>query len=304
MKTPSVSVVIPARDAEETLANAVRSALGQTHSPLEVIVVDDCSTDRTADIAASFGNDRVRFAKLDVHSGAAAARNAGIEIARGEWIAFLDADDEWLPEKLEKQVLLTRPDTTLISCASNEFSPEGKDLGDTCGGLAIATGREAWKSLLAANFVSTPTVLARRSDLLALEGFDSSLKVGEDQDMWIRLALLGAVDYVFESLARVHVRRQSLSTPNISDQLGYTIAMIERHVAALGNRLTGTERRAVLGERYGRLGQATCGRGNYRNGAPIVLRSLFFGYRPMQNIWCLVVNLPALRWLRRAVRES
>jgi glycosyltransferase involved in cell wall biosynthesis len=294
-----VSVVMPARNAAETVGNSIRSALNQTYRPLEIVVVDDGSTDATREIVQAFGDD-VRLVRLDAHSGASAARNAGIEAARGELIAFLDSDDEWLPEKLQKQVSRMTPGTSLVSCASNEFSLSGEDLGDTFGGLAPTTGPGAWKSLLAVNFIATPTVLTRRSDLQRVGGFDLALPIGEDQDVWIKLALIGAVDYVPESLVRVHVRPKSLSRPHAPDQLRYTIGMIERHVAALSGRLTRGEIRRILGERYGRLGQATCGRGDFRNGAPLVFRSMRLGYRRFQNIKCLVANFPPIRRVRLA----
>ena len=99
----SISVVIPAWNAEETLARALESVLAQTRPPDEIIVVDDASTDGTVRLAKSYADQGVSFLSLRERRGAAAARNTGIRGAKGRWIAFLDADDEWLPTKLEKQ---------------------------------------------------------------------------------------------------------------------------------------------------------------------------------------------------------
>lgn len=101
--SPHVSVVIPALDVAEYIGDSIESVLAQTHAPLEVIVVIDGPADDTAEVAASFG-DRVRVIRREATEGPATARNRGVREARGELIAFNDADDLWLPEKLERQV--------------------------------------------------------------------------------------------------------------------------------------------------------------------------------------------------------
>lgn len=100
----SISVVIPVYNRSKTIRYCLDSVLNQTLSPLEVLVVDDCSTDTTKEIVKSYIDHRVRCIELEKNSGAQAARNRGILEARGIWIAFQDSDDEWLPDKLEKQV--------------------------------------------------------------------------------------------------------------------------------------------------------------------------------------------------------
>lgn len=102
--TPTISVVIPAYNRADTIRLCLESVLKQTTSPLEIIVVDDCSTDETVAIVRSYDDSRIRCVVLPRNSGAQAARNRGIREAKGEWIAFQDSDDEWLPEKLEKQI--------------------------------------------------------------------------------------------------------------------------------------------------------------------------------------------------------
>src|SRR5271157_1697012 len=101
---PLISVVIPAFNRQDTISYCLDSVLSQTYQNFEVIVVDDCSMDSTASIVRSHSDPRVRCVVLDKRSGAQAARNRGILDARSDWIAFHDSDDEWLPDKLEKQV--------------------------------------------------------------------------------------------------------------------------------------------------------------------------------------------------------
>jgi hypothetical protein len=301
---PLVSVVIPTFNSAGTIVRAIESAVGQTYERLEIIVVDDCSTDETASIVEKYAPQGVRLVKLNGHLGASGARNAGIAEAKGELIAFLDSDDEWLSSKIEKQVALivTDPDLSFVSCGSNLISPAGSDLGDTYRGHPPVAGESAWKALLAVNFVATPTVLVWRRHVVALSGFDPSLKIGEDQDMWIRLALRGSLGYVNESLVRVHVREQSLSSGNFSDQLTYTLPMIRRHVASLAPRLSGSEMRDIMGERLARLGRVAYSKGNLRTGLGLILRSLVLLHRPLENLYYLATAAPPAMWVKRVLR--
>ncbi|MDE2181834.1 MAG: glycosyltransferase family 2 protein [Alphaproteobacteria bacterium] len=297
---PSVSVVIPAHNAADTLGRALESVFAQTRPPQEVIVVDDGSTDATGDVARSYAARGVNILARPVREGAAAARNAGVRAATGDWVAFLDADDEWLPSKLERQMAAIdrQPEAIFAFCASHEIAPDGRLLGDTYGGRPVTAGRDMWKALLASNFVATPTVLARRSVLAALGGFDESLKVAEDQDMWIRLALAGASVYVPESLVAVHVRPRSLSSWTLADQRMFTLPMIERHLAGLGDRLTKRERRAIVGERAFRTGLSACDNANLAQGLAMVLGAACRGHRPLRGL-LLAAKLPLATLYRR-----
>jgi glycosyltransferase involved in cell wall biosynthesis len=302
MTLPGVSVVIPAFNAAGFLPRALASAAGQSLQPLEILVVDDGSSDATARTARDFG-EPVRLIRQD-HRGAAAARNSGIRAARGEVIAFLDADDEWLPHKLERQLPLHRqPGLALSYCHSHEFDPQGRDLGDTFREGGAARGGELWRKLLAANFIATPTVMASRSLLLSLGGFDQSLEVGEDQDMWIRLAQQGPVDFIEESLVRVHIRAGSLSSIGLDDQLRFTLPMIERHLEALAHRLTPRERRAIRGARLGKLGRDAYAHGHWQLGLALVASALRNGDRPLRNLYHLAAAGPWRRGLDDTLRS-
>jgi glycosyltransferase involved in cell wall biosynthesis len=276
--TPTVSVVIPARNAAATVKRALASVLAQTRPADEIIVADDASGDATAVVALSCPG--VRLVRLEEHRGAAAARNAAIAAAKGEWIAFLDADDVWQSEKLECQLACVRDDVSLISCGSEEFAPDGRSLGDTFRGRPVSEGGGAWKALLRRNFVATPTVLAPRALLLQLGGFDEALPVGEDQDMWIRLALKGTLVCVPRTLAEVHVQSTSLSRYRASDQGRHVLPMVRRHVEALRHRLSRDEARAILAERYANAGHIALAHGDVVRAGAFLSRALMAGYRP------------------------
>jgi len=296
-----VSVVIPAYNAAPTLADALASVAAQTARPAEIIVVDDASTDGTAVIARRF--EGVSLISLATRRGAAAARNAGVRSASSPWIAFLDADDEWLPEKLAKQFAAIAKDSQagLVFCASLEFAPDGRLLGDTFRGDAVSTGNGTWKALLKRNFVATPTVMARRALLLGLGGFDESLTVGEDQDMWIKLALAGSLAYVAEPLVRVRVQPQSLSAFRSTDQSRILLPMIERHLREQAGRLNGAERRAIMGERLSNAGRIAFAHGDFAGGAVFMLRAARLGYRPLASLATLA-KAPLGAVARRALQ--
>ena len=308
---PRVTVVIPARDAAGTLERALASVLAQDWRPLEVIVVDDASRDATAAIAtrlaATADDVAVRVVRLDPARGAAGARNAGIAAADGEIIAFQDADDEWLPGKLAHQVARLRADPRIlfVACGARLVAASGEDIGALYDGQTPPEGAMAWRALLARNTIATPSVIAWTRELQALGGFDTSLRIAEDQDMWIRLAMRGPLGYVDAPLVRVHVASDSLSSigqrRGYQDQLRFTLPMVQRYVAMKRSELSGREVRRILGERWGRLGRAAYTYRVYGAGLGMVLHAMLLGYRPLENLLFLASAAPPMRWLKRRI---
>jgi glycosyltransferase involved in cell wall biosynthesis len=295
-----ISVVIPAFNSAATIARALDSVLIQTYSPAEILVVDDCSSDATRSIVEGYADRGVTLVALPQRRGAAGARNAGIAAASGDAIAFLDSDDEWLNPKLEMQVavLTSSAQMAFVACASNLISPEGIDLGDIYRGHPIVTGAESWKALLEFNFITTPAVLAWRERILAAGGFDEKLKIGEDQDLWIRLSLAGELGYVRRSLVRVHSRHDSLSAEVRSDPMTYTLPMIERHVVAMRAKLSAEEVRHIMGKRLGLVGRVAYAHGDYRNGLRLIGRSILLGYQPVGSLYYMASASPPAIWLK------
>lgn len=207
---PLVSVIIPAYNAERFIADAVRSVLDQSWRELEVIVVDDGSTDGTADRVRPFLADpRVRYVRQE-NAGPAAARNRGIELAHGDYVAFCDADDLWLPAKLERQMPLFRnPAVGLVYCLGDQFTDSGGPV--TLGApLPPQRGKTFWE-VLAGNFLMLPTAVVRRQCLEHVGGFDAALRTAEDSHLYARLAHEYEFDYVDEVLFRRRVHADSLS---------------------------------------------------------------------------------------------
>ena len=186
---PRVSVVIPAYNRAGLVGKAIASVLAQTFNDFELIVVDDGSTDDTGSTVESYQDARVKLIKLPKRGGQSAARNAGIEASRGEWIAFLDSDDEWLPEKLARQ--MERVDQgpagySVVYCACyrqhETDAPEVRPKGELPEG-------DLFDELLRGKKAPTPSVyVAQREALLATSGFDQAMIAASDTDMWLRMA--------------------------------------------------------------------------------------------------------------------
>ena len=203
---PTVSVVVPAYNAAATIGRAIASALAQTVPPLEIVVVDDGSTDNTAAIAESFSDTRVRFLRLSSNRGPAAARNRGLDEACGAWIAYLDADDVWHPQKLERCLALLPafPDAVLLYHGrSAEPLPELFP--------AVVPRRQNWRSLLLTNPVATPAAM---HPALPGQRWNEAMRHMEDHDFFLRLAERGPV--VFLPLPLVMLGRPLLSAGGLS----------------------------------------------------------------------------------------
>ena len=213
---PLVSVVIPAYNCAQYLARAIDSALAQTYPNIECIVVDDGSTDDTADIISSFGA-RIRGFR-QANAGASAARNAGIAAAKGKYIAFLDADDYWLATKISNQVRVFRanPGVVLVSCGFSWVRPNGPKDEPPAPPPPFQADRvkvfQTLSQLLRNPYLGTPTVVVDAEAVKQIGGFDSSLPVAEDVDLYFRLCADRPYAILDQPLARFQLRYGSLTT--------------------------------------------------------------------------------------------
>jgi glycosyltransferase involved in cell wall biosynthesis len=195
----SISVVIPAYNAASLLPRAVESVLAQTLQPCDIVVVDDGSNDKTLEVASRYGN-AVRVLKKQ-NGGPASARNLGVQNTAGKWIAFLDADDSWLPGKLERQVKLIR-DGVAVVCSRAQGTPLRLP--------AATTFAELWRR----NFIINSSALVRRRAFSEVGGLDEDpLLVGvEDYNLWLRISAAGwQIVAVDEELCIRHRTPTSLS---------------------------------------------------------------------------------------------
>jgi glycosyltransferase involved in cell wall biosynthesis len=274
---PLVSVVIPSFNSEKTILRSLNSVLSQTYSNYEIIVADDASKDDTRRCVESLEDSRITFLESEekVNMGPAAARNRGLAKSRGEYVAFLDSDDEWLPEKLAKQVdiLVSNADCSILVSNAYDISPEGEILGTQFDPPSPSHGREGWRVLLKQSFIGTPSVMTRTALVRELGGFDPTLIVAEDQDLWIRLALKGELCVIDEVLGKIHVVPTGHMSRHAHREAEVMLPMIERHVERLAARLSRREIADILGHRYQVVGRRLFLSGNYLDGIKLLTKA-------------------------------
>ncbi len=224
-----ISAIIPAFNSAAFICDAVNSILRQSHPVDEIIVVDDGSSDGTADLISDFGN-KVTCIRQE-NRGPSAARNRGIEQAKGDWIAFLDADDQWTPEKTEAQlaVLKRHPELRLIASDMAEIDSEGHTITpsvldkhhllESFRALDGAPLSNALAALAEKNFIPTGTVLVQRQVLLDHGLFNPHIRFGEDLELWAKIA----TDRPITCLPEVHMLRRQHG----NNATGSTLPMLQ-----------------------------------------------------------------------------
>jgi len=237
-----VSVVMPAFNNADTVGRALASIAAQTLPPAEVIVVDDGSTDGTAEavraMAAAMNGVRLRLFR-QTNQGAGAARNRAVAAARGTWLAFLDADDQWLPAKIERSMAVLEAGG-LIMCSHNLFNvgPDGETLNDSRARW-LRDPADPYRTLFLRGFISSSTVVVRKDAVLAVGGFDAGLRSAQDYELW--LAVLARAGGRFETFADPLLRYTLAPegiTSRIDRKVACSLAILRRHMGIL-RRLPG-----------------------------------------------------------------
>jgi len=298
-------VVVPAYDAQATVGAAISSALWQTFCDLEVVVVDDGSRDATGAIAEAFG-EPVRIVRQE-NAGVAAARNLGIAEARGELIAFCDADDVWLPRHLDELVDTYDRHGGIVTSNCYWLFPSGIHPSRTRYKGRFPKPERQRLAILQQNFVSTMSLFPKRlADELG--GFASDLEVAEDWDFWLRAVYAGArITLQPKPLALYRWGSESLSAaPARMDE--HAEAVLRR--AAARDDLT-AEERAYLDRRLagpgpaqlGRLGDEALRAGHYREAAASYRRAASLAPAEPRLVWKARVLRAAPRLVGPLVRR-
>ncbi len=211
-----LSVIIPAFNAGSLLAEAVASVAAFLHDDVEVIVVDDGSTDGSAEVVATM---RGVVALRQENQGPGAARNTGLAAARGEHVAFLDADDAWLPGRVDALLATGSPESQALARADLVYSDyvirdlvRGTRRCHRCPPLV----EPAACTILLHNPIGTSTVIARREAVLAAGGFRTDLRFAEDWDLWLKMAERGRVEHIANAWAEHRERKGSLAGGDFS----------------------------------------------------------------------------------------
>jgi len=208
-----ISVVVPTYNRAHMLGRSIRSILAQTFQDFEIIVVDDGSTDDTQKVVRSFGDRRIRYVQHDENKGEAAARNTGIRLAKGEYIASQDSDDEWLPEKLAKQVEVLDNSPPDVGVVYTGFwkSHDGRKTYIPFSWVKHPNGN-IHKQLLRGNFIGSPVTLIRKGCFEKVGMFDERLANVVDWEMWIRISKYYHFRYVAEPLVIAYYHSENISS--------------------------------------------------------------------------------------------
>ncbi len=206
---PLVSIITPAYNCEKYISETIESVIAQTYQNWEMIIVDDCSKDNTLEVIKTYAekDDRIKWHRLEVNSGAAIARNTAVSKAKGKYVAFIDSDDMWLEMKLEKQVFFMEENNYNFTCTSYSKINE---LGNPIKKAVKAKPKSHYKKILANNTIGNSTAMYNAKEL----GYVTIPNIKKRNDFVMWLKILKKEKYVYgisEPLAQYRIRNGSLS---------------------------------------------------------------------------------------------
>jgi len=266
LNDPLVSVIIPVYNRQNIVKRAISSAIQQSYDNLEIVVVDDASTDNTVRQIKKRFSDEVKLFEKSRNTGVAHARNIGINNSKGKYVAFLDSDDEWYSNKVEVQVNNLNhagDNVALVDSDWNTVLPSGKV-------VTKKKGAPTLQKVLSFNRVcSPPTVLARRSILIAVGMFDESLSSAEDADLWVRILKEYEIIHTSQALTCVHREHSSHLGGNVADFVTGHCSMVKKH-----SRIYECRPSHVLSDAYLHIGRRVVGLGRKQIGKKFISRSI------------------------------
>lgn len=228
----NISVIIPVHNRKNEIARALKSVLQQAVYVSEIIVVDDASTDDTCQIVEDWSKEHqfIKLIKLSENQGATYARNIGIDNAQSQLIAFLDSDDEWLPDKVEKQIECFSTDSQIAMVYTGLEVYDG----NTVVSEPAQPSEDLYEELLRWNVIgSTSSCMVKKKVLIEVGKFDEKLRARQDLDMWLRIAKRHKIAAIPEPLVRFHTDNNDRISTNLENQISGAIYFINKHYHAL-----------------------------------------------------------------------
>jgi len=263
-KDPKVSIIIPTYNRVNVITRAIKSVLGQTYQNFELIVVDDGSNDNTGKKVKNFNDSRINYICHEENKGGSAARNTGIQVAKGEYIAFLDSDDEWLPQKIEKQVEILDKDEGIGAVFTDrKIMPSGRIKK-----IKLPKNKKKQlKKIYRKNFLGGCSVVMVRKRVFSKIGmFDINLPSSQDFDMWIRLLIYYNIEVLNEVLVIIHCPSSKRITKNIDAK--------ERTLNILKNKYSKYLKTCFFCRKLSNLGYLYYCMGNKKIGRNKIIESL------------------------------
>ena len=271
----TISIIIPTYNRAGLIGRALMSVLNQTYQDFEIIIVDDCSTDNTQDVAGSFKDERIIYIYHEKRKGLAGARNTGIKAAGGQYLAFLDDDDEWLPEKSEKQInkiQVSSDKVGIIYCGVSMISQKTGRVVDTM--HPTVRGNAHVQTLRYAVLGGGSTPLIKKECFQKVGFFDEDLPYLEDWEMWMRISQYYKFDFIPDILVKRYIHGYQMTTiPEGKIQAREKI--FKKHYDEL------SKHPLIFADHLNRLGILCCYDGNLIKARRYFLKSI--KKRPMQR---------------------
>lgn len=283
-----VSVVIPTYNRAEMVERAVRSVLAQTYPDLDVIIVDDCSTDNTLERVNQLQQTdrRIRYLRHENNRGAQAARNTGINSAIGEFVAFLDSDNEWLPQKIEKQLALFTHQMDIPGMVYCGFS-RVNNLQEVIHEYKPEFRGYLYPQVLRSWLTDTSTIIVRKEFLEQVGGFTDGLKAYHEWDLCIKLSKICVFDFIPEFLAVYHEHAlPTISKDLLRDAVGY-----ERVVDLYHDEIVQNCGKNTLSDHYLKLARLFIQAGQFSTGKKYFLESMKFNPLNLKSLLHFIATL-------------
>ena len=265
---PTVSVVIPTYNREHLIGKSIQSVLDQTYKDFEIIVVDDGSSDNTKEVIKSFADARIRYVRHQQNKGGNAARNTGIELSRGEYIAFQDSDDEWLPEKLEKQMKVFGSALADVGVVYTRYwKIENDEKIDTQFSWVKQKEGNIHKELLKGNFVTTSSMVVRKECFEKAGVFDERLPRAQEWELVIRFSKYYNFECIDEPLLISYCTPDSISA-NDKALIDALLIIIQKHFNEF------TKDKELLSTYYCTIGIYICSNGDFKRGRGYLIKAV------------------------------
>jgi glycosyltransferase involved in cell wall biosynthesis len=295
---PKVSVIIATHNRARVLGRAIGSVLKQSFDDFEIVVADDASTDDTPDLMGAMTDPRIRYIRLTRNQGVSNARNVAIANSCGELLAFLDDDDEWLPDKLRLQVpAFYRSPAPLGLVYSGYLDIDLEDSRVIAAHKPRLRGMVFGAMLEHGSMAHTSTVMVRSDCFRRLGGFDPDFQYGEDFDMWLRIAREFEVDYVEDCLTKVYVQPDGLTR-----NYGAIISGTELHMRRYQDFFL--PRRQLHSAQLQRLGTFYCFAGHVGKGRTLFLQAIRKNPLGSKNYACLALSFFGSQVFRASYRAK
>lgn len=298
MKNPTVSVIIPTYNRAHLLGRAIQSVLDQTYQDFELIIVDDGSKDNTEEIIKKFQerDNRIKYIRHEKNKGGSAARNTGIKAARGEYIAFQDSDDEWLQEKLEKQMVVFKSVPTEVGIVYTGFLRIENDKENYIpSSWVIKKEGNIHNELLRGNFVTTQSIVARKECFEKAGMFDESLPRLQDWELVIRLSKYYDFKCIDEPLLTSPFTPDSISANNDAFIKAFEL-ILTKHFKDFNDY------KKILAKHYFSVGINLCLNNNFEKGRNYLIKAVNIYPYNMKHLLITLVSFLGQNFFCRTVK--